>query len=277
MANEPTRATETLVFERSEHVGWLRLDRPDKLNAMTPRMWDEMRDLGGELVDDTGLRCLVVTGNGRAFSAGIDTSTFASEETAGDAAGERLHDDPVAATVLRIQESFTWLEDAPYPTIAAVRGHALGAGIQLALACDLRVVARGTRLGVLEQRYGILPDLGGTWWLPRLVGPAKAKELTWTAATIDAEEAYRIGLCERLVDDDELEEVAGDLAASIAAQPPLAVAGSKSAINLVGAGAGREEVLVETAERQAVCLRSDDFGEAITAFLEGRAPVFGGE
>ena len=89
-----------------------------------------------------------------------------------------------------------------YPTIAAVRGYALGAGLQLALACDIRVFARGTSVGLLEHKYGILPDLGGTQRLPRVVGAGKAKEMIWTAARIDADEAYRIGLCERLVDDD---------------------------------------------------------------------------
>ena len=92
-----------------------------------------------------------------------------------------------------------------YPTIAAVRGYAFGAGLQLALACDIRVFARGTKVGLLEHKYGILPDLGGTQRLPRVVGAGKAKEMIWTAARIDADEAYRIGLCERLVDDAELE------------------------------------------------------------------------
>lgn len=267
---------ETLIFERDGAVGWLRLNRPEKLNAMTIRMWDEMRALGRQLVDDADLRALVVIGEGRAFSAGIDTSTFTGGESlAGDEDLSAWHDDPAAAAILRTQEAFTWLEDAPYPTIAAVRGHALGAGIQLALACDLRVVARGAKLGVFEQRYGILPDLGGTWWLPRVVGVAKAKELTWTVAELDAEEAHRIGLCERLVADADLEAAARELAGDLAAQPPLAVRGAKEALDLAGR-ASREEVLRVTAERQAACLASDDFAEAISAFVEQRAPRFRG-
>ena len=113
--------------------------------------------------------------------------------------------DPTVDGILRTQEAYSWLEDARYPTIAAVRGYALGAGLQIALACDIRVFARGTQVGLLEHKYGILPDLGGTQRLPRVVGAGKAKEMIWTAARIDAEEAYRIGLCEQLVDDDELE------------------------------------------------------------------------
>lgn len=268
---------ETLKYAVDGHVAWLRLDRPEKLNAMTPQMWDELRELGAALVDDPGdVRCLVVIGEGRAFSAGIDTNTFGQDGgvTGDDGAG--LHDDPVAATVLRFQQAYTWLEDVAFPTVAAVRGYALGAGIQLAAACDLRVVARGTTLGVFEQKYGILPDLGGTHFLPRLVGPGKAKELTWTVAEIDADEAFRIGFCERVVDDAELEAEVEALATTLAKQPPMAVAGSKAAINAAAHGSAREEVLRITAERQADCLRSDDFSEAITAFMENRAPRYQG-
>jgi len=155
-----------------------------------------------------------------------------------------------------------------------VRGHALGAGLQLALACDIRIVARGTKLGLLEFKYGILPDLGGTQRLPRLVGPGKAKELIFTAARIDAEEAGRIGLAERVVADDELEAVAGDLAREIAAQPPLAVRGAKRAVNAAMSGATVRDGLLVEAEAQSTCLRSHDMKEAITAFVEDRPPVY---
>ncbi len=270
-------ARETLKYEVDGHVAWLRLDRPEKLNAMTPQMWDELADLGAALVDDPGdVRCLVVIGEGRAFSAGIDTNTFGQDDSVAGESGAGLHDDPVAATVLRFQQAYTWLEDVAFPTVAAVRGYALGAGIQLAAACDLRVIARGTKLGVFEQKYGILPDLGGTHFLPRLVGPGKAKELTWTVAEIDADEAFRIGFCERIVEDADLETEVESLAATLANQPPMAVAGSKAAMNAAAHGASREEVLRITAERQADCLRSDDFREAITAFVEDRAPRYRG-
>lgn len=268
---------ETITFERDGHVARLVLNRPEKLNAMTPGMWDEMRELGQGLLADPGdIRCLVVIGEGRAFSAGIDLTTFGGDAGPLDPGSDPSDDDPVVEAVLRFQQAFTWLEDVPFPTVAAVRGYALGAGIQLAAACDLRVVARGTKLGVFEQKYGILPDLGGTHWLPRLVGPAKAKELTWTVAELDAEEAYRIGLCERLVDDADLEKAVEDLAATLAAQPPLAVAGAKAAINLAAHGEPRDVVLRETAERQAACLRSADFAEAVAAFLEKRPPEYRG-
>jgi enoyl-CoA hydratase/carnithine racemase len=258
-------------------VGRLVLDRPDTLNAFTVEMWREMRDLGAELLADPGdLRALVVIGEGRAFSSGIDTSVFTSDRGVEELLADNAprHDDPVVAGILAAQDAYTWLEEAPFATIAAVRGHALGAGLQLALACDIRIVARGTKLGLLEFKYGILPDLGGTQRLPRLVGPGKAKELIFTAARIDAEEAGRIGLAERVVADDELEAVAGDLAREIAAQPPLAVRGAKRAVNAAMSGATVRDGLLVEAEAQSTCLRSHDMKEAITAFVEDRPPVY---
>ena len=154
-----------------------------------------------------------------------------------------------------------------------MRGFALGAGLQIALACDLRIFARGTSAGLLELKYGIMPDLGGTQRLPRLVGPGKAKELIFTSARIDAEEAYRIGLCEQLVSDEELEEAAEVLAGTIAAQPPLAIKGAKRAVNAALDEATVDGLRIE-AEGQAVCLPSDDMKEAITAFVEQRPPVY---
>lgn len=278
----------TLRLERDGHVARLVLDRPEKLNSFTAEMWGELRRLGRELLADPGdIRALVVTGAGRAFSSGIDTSMFSgplgqvgqSEEglvegTGGNGAGGPQHPDPVAAAVLRTQEAYNWLEEAPFATIAAVRGYALGAGLQLALACDIRVVARGTSLGLLELRYGIMPDLGGTQRLPELVGRGKAKELIFTAERIDAEEAHRIGLAERIVDDADLDAEAAALAERIAAQPPLAVRGSKRAVHAAATAADRHEGLVAEAEAQAACLRSADMAEALGAFVEQRPPVY---
>jgi enoyl-CoA hydratase/carnithine racemase len=269
-------AYESIQFERAGDVGWLRLDRPDRLNSFTIAMWREMRALGLELRDDPELRALVVVGNGRAFSSGIDTTVFtegaADAIEAGDDAGTR-HSDPTVDGILRTQEAFSWLEEARYPTIAAVHGYALGAGLQLALACDIRVFARGTQVGLLEHKYGILPDLGGTQRLPRVVGASKAKEIIWTAARIDADESYRIGLCDRLVDEADLESEVTALAATIAAQPPLAVQGAKRAVDASDRLPVAEGLVFE-AERQRECLRSEDMREAITALVEQRAPVY---
>ena len=191
--------------------------------------------------------------------------------------GGSRHPDPTVASILATQEAYTWLEEAAYPTIAAVHGYAFGAGLQLALACDLRVVARGTKLGLLEHQYGILPDLGGTQRLPRLVGPAKALQLITTAARIDAEEAERIGLAD-----------AGRRRRGARGPPPARspTPSPRSRRWRCGAPSGRcgppdracsvRDGLVVEAEAQAPCLRSDDMREAITAFVEGRPPVYRG-
>ncbi|MGH9014720.1 MAG: enoyl-CoA hydratase/isomerase family protein [Acidimicrobiia bacterium] len=276
----------TLRLERDGHVGWLRLNRPEKLNSFTVEMWRELRELGERLRDDPELRVLVVIGEGRAFSSGIDTSVFGGDTLGGDdASGDgglgagpdagARHDDPVVDAIMKTQDSFTWLAESPFATVAAVRGYAFGAGLQLALACDIRVVARGTKLGLLEFEYGIIPDLGGTQRLPRIVGAGKAKELIFRAARVDADEAFRIGLVEQLVDDAELEVAASELAAAIAARPPLAVRAAKRAVNAAIDSGIRDGLRIE-AEGQATCIRSDDMKEAIAAFVEQRPPEYHG-
>ena len=275
---ETIRTMETIRLEVRDHVATLVLHRPDRLNAFTVEMWDEMRELGGELVADPGdIRAMVVRGEGRAFSSGLDTSVFADGGfDAIDTGSAARHEDPKVNVILHAQEAYNWLAEAPFVTIAAIRGFALGAGLQTALACDIRVCGRGAQLGLLEHKYGILPDLGGTQRLPRIVGPGKAIELITTAARIDADEAYRIGLVERLVDDEELDAEAAGLAATIAAQPPLAVRGAKRAVHAALDGRSVRAGLVVEAEGQSACMGSDDFREAITAFVEGRPPRYTG-
>jgi enoyl-CoA hydratase/carnithine racemase len=278
---------QTISYEQVGAVGWVRLNRPERLNAMTIEMWEELAKLGESLGDDASLRCLVVMGEGRAFSSGIDVEHLLSGgggglfSEAGKGSGaqasspssSRGPEDKLVTRITDIQEAYTWLADAPYPTIAAIRGYALGGGLQLALACDLRIATRGTKLAMPEHKYGLLPDLGGTYWLPRIVGPAKAKELIFTAETIDAEEALRIGLVNRLVEETELEEAVAALADRIAGQPPIAVRGSKRAVDRAYSQS-LGEGLREAAVGQADCIRSADFLEAVSANLEKRPPVY---
>jgi len=286
--NDPGHETvelETLQYERRGHVGWLRLNRPTKLNAMNALMWSELAEFGPRLRDDPDLRALVVIGNGRAFSAGIDLSSFsdppaapasppsgASTGLAGAFEGARTDR---AAAIAAIQEGYLWLQESWYPTIAAVRGYAFGAGLQLSLACDLRIAATGTAFGMLEAKYGLMPDLTGTQMLPRLVGPAKAKELIFTAARIDADEALRIGMVNRVVDDADLEPAVEALAQQLAGQPPIAVRWSKKAVDAAGHLPLREGLRFEH-EGQSECLSSSDFQEAIGAFIEQRPAHFTG-
>ena len=271
----------TLRLERDGHVGRLVLNRPDKLNSFTIEMWRELRELGQALVaDPDDLRALIVIGAGRAFSSGIDTTVFTGGSQDGIAdgpdAGTR-HDNPMVDGIMRTQESFSWLEDAPFATIAAVRGYALGAGLQIALACDIRVFAHGVSVGLLEHKYGIIPDLGGTQRLPRLVGPGKAKEMIFTAGP----HRRRRVVPHRTV------------------RAPRPRRGARGRRRPAWPRASRRSRRSRSARRSApstrastcrwptacasrprarrVCLPSNDMKEAITAVIEQRDPVYRGE
>ncbi len=174
---------ETVEFTRDGHVGWLRLNRPEKLNSFTIQMWQELRALGKELRDDPDLRALVVIGNGRAFSSGIDTSVFTSRSDGRDRrrrpTSARVITIPTVDGILRTQEAYSWLEEARYPTIAAVRGFALGAGLQMALACDIRVFARGTsgRAARAQVRHPARPRRNATPAARRRRGQGQGDDL----------------------------------------------------------------------------------------------------
>ena len=248
---------ETLCFERRGDIGWLRLARPERLNAQNALMWDELiafqRDLD---VSDHPVKALVVAGSGRAFSAGIDLDEI-------NPSGGRLlrqaaapvgdGPDPLLARIAAVQGSFRWFRETPIPTLAAVHGHALGAGFQLALACDLRLFAEGTIAGLLEFRHGLLPDLGATAFLPGIVGDGRARELIFTARTIDAAEAARIGLANEVVPAEELEARAAALAKDLARVPSPAVRHTKAAL-LVSSDV--DASLDQVCVGQAECLRA---------------------
>ncbi|MDQ1467534.1 MAG: hypothetical protein QOH10_1949 [Actinomycetota bacterium] len=270
-----TAPMDEILLERDGGVVRLTLNRPDKLNAQTVAMWHYLAGLGAELAGDDTIRVLVVAGAGRSFSAGIDITTFTAAPAPTAGAKPTA---PVASGVdgiLAIQRAFSWLEEAPYPTIAKVQGHAFGAGMQLALACDLRIVADDTRMGLLELNWGLMPDLGGTVWLPRLVGPAKALELMLTGARVAADELLTLGVVNRVVPRAELDLVVDALVAELVRRPPLAVQGAKAAVR--GGWGERTAVgMRAAAEAQLACLKSADFVEAGQAFVESREPRFEG-
>jgi enoyl-CoA hydratase/carnithine racemase len=264
---------QTIRYQRRGDVGTLTLARPNKRNAQNPLMWEELGRLGAELSPDETLRCLVVTGEGPAFSSGIDLVEGMAGILAGWAEGPR--DRQTLSSGLAAAGTFRWIPDLGCPSIAAVRGHAYGAGLQLALACDFRIFAEGTRVGLLETRYGLLPDMGATVWLPRIVGESRARELILLGDIVDAAEALRIGLANRVVPDEDLEAATAELAGRLSAQPPLAVRGARRALN----GAWHrspEEGLRLAAEEQIRCLESDDFKEGVQAMIERRVPLWRG-
>jgi enoyl-CoA hydratase/carnithine racemase len=239
------------------------LDRPDVLNAMNWEVFDALSEGVDELASHDSLRVVVVRANGRSFSSGIDTSTF------GDVQGAP------AEMIGRAQAGFRKLAALAVPTIASVQGHALGAGLQLALACDIRVVASDASVGLLEPKYGLVPDLGGTQRLPALVGPGHAKKMIWLAERIDGKTAGSMGLAEVVCQPGDLESVTDELASRIAAAPPLVVSRVKRLVDLSGS-VDLDAGMDAEAAAQLEMFASSDFGEAISAFLKKRKPNFSG-
>jgi enoyl-CoA hydratase/carnithine racemase len=199
---------ETIRYQRDGNIGTLVLARPDKRNAQNPLMWAELAQLGAELLLDNTLRCLVVTAERPTFSAGIDLAEGMAGMLADRA--EQTDEDTVALG-LAVTGTFSWIPELSCASVAAVRGHAYGAGLQLALACDFRIFAEGAKVGLLEMRFGIMPDMGATVRLPRIIGESRARELILLGEVIDADEALRIGLANRVVADRDLDAAAAEL------------------------------------------------------------------
>lgn len=260
---------ETIRYDISDGLATITLARPDKRNAMNAAMFRELGDAADLASADPAVRAVLVRGEGPSFCAGIDL-TVMGELAALAAPGE----DRFGEFIALAQRPFRTLALMPKPSLAAVQGHALGAGFQLALACDLRVAAQDVKLGMLEARYGLIPDLGGMHHLARLVGPARAKELVWTTRTVEADEAERIGLANRVVPAERLEESAAELIAAVIAHSPTAVRLSKRIISSAHETPLEEEFDHEAAA-QSETLLGEDHRESVAAFLAGRAPRFG--
>jgi enoyl-CoA hydratase/carnithine racemase len=236
-------------FEQDGPIATVTLSRPDVLNAQTPAMWAELTTISRKLPGD--VRVVIVRGAGRAFSAGLDLSVARSSLT--DLA--RLSADECAERIAGFQSAFTWLRRPSLVTIAAVQGHAIGAGFQLALNCDLRVLADDARFSMAEVTLGLVPDLGGTKRLTELVGPSRALEICLTGRRVAADEADRIGLATAVVPGAELDAAVRDLAAAVLAADRDAVAEIKA---LVAGAGGRTYEAQDRAEREAQSRRLAD-------------------
>jgi len=257
---------ETLVVERTESgVVTVTMNRPDKKNAINAPMWDELLAVFREVGESPTDRVLVLTGAGGAFSGGADLTP-----SGGD--GPPKHQ-------LDLMHHFGWvglaLHEVPKPCIAKINGVAVGAGLNLALGCDLIVAGESARFSEIFVRRGLSIDLGGSWLLPRLVGLHKAKELALLGDMLDAKEAERIGIVNRVVPDAELDRFVGDWAERLAAGPPLALQMTKRMLTM-GLTMSLSEALHQEALAQSVTGASQDTREAMKAFFEKRAPVFKG-
>ena len=251
-------------------VAVLTLNRPERLNAMSGPMLDGLLESLPSLADDTSVGAIVLTGAGRGFCAGGDVKAMAEgTEMTGVTLEER-------ARGLRAQmEVSRWLHELPKPTIAMVRGPAAGAGLSLALACDLRIAGESARFGTAFARVGYSGDFGGSFFLTRLVGTAKARELYFTADLVDAREALALRLVNRVVPDDRLEEETLALATRLARGPRIAHGYMKRNLNAAESGSLGELLDLE-AWHHTRCGMTDDHREATKAFVDKREPVFRG-
>ena len=257
----------TLVV--SEDRGAVRhvvITRPEKRNALSRAVIEELGSQLGAAAADPAVRCVVLRGEGAMFSSGMDVGDLAA--LAADPSGLR----EFRAAILAI---WNLCEDMSKPTIAQIHGACLGGAAELALACDLRVMAKEAIIGLVETRVGLIPDVGGCSRLPALVGLGRAKELILASKLIDGTEAERIGLVNRVAPADELDAATEALAGELLACAPVAIGLAKGILN-AAARPGLAGTLEQEIAAQELCASSDDFSEGTRAVAERRAPDFAG-
>ncbi|MGW4946611.1 enoyl-CoA hydratase/isomerase family protein [Actinoplanes sp. NPDC004185] len=254
MTTSASPGTEAGVrYDQDGPVATVTLCRPDVLNAQTPAMWSDLADISRKMPGD--VRVVIVRGEGRAFSAGLDLSVARGGGDSSLPELAALSPEECADRIAGFQDAFTWLRRPSLVTIAAVQGHAIGAGFQLALNCDLRILADDARFSMAEVTLGLVPDLGGTKRLTELVGPSRALEICVTGRRISAQEADRIGLATAVVPGAELSGAVSDLAAAVLAADQGAVAEIKA---LLAGATGRSYAEQDRAEREAQTRRLRD-------------------
>ena len=272
---------EVVLEKRSDGIALVTLNRPDSMNAMGGQLLALLAQHLAECAHDPQVRCVVLTGAGRAFCAGGDVKDMAAARDVVSGGGGPSS--PAAAfargveALREVQRGTTYaLHTMPKPTIAMVNGAAVGAGLSLALACDLRVASEQARFGTAFRNVGFSGDFGGSWFLPRLVGHERARELYFTGAILEAAEAQRIGMVTRVVPHARLEEETMALAAHLASGPSLAYARMKENLNR-GATCDLLTLLDQEALNMRLSGTTTDHREAARAFVEKRRPKFSGE
>jgi len=261
---------ELVIVEERDEILEIVLNRPEKRNAINFALYDDLAEAIRQAERAQGVRTVLLRGEGKSFSAGIDVTNFLLlAERYGEGWQQRMR-----SITRDTQEVLTALERLELPTIALLHGHCLGLALELALACDIRIAAEGTQLGLPETRLGMIPDVGGTTRLTRLIGPGRAKELIFTGRQIDAGQAAAWGLVNQVVALEHLQAKGETLAAEIAQAAPLAVGMAKRVID------GMHDLdrgLQLEGWAQSQLFQSEDFMEAVKAFMQKRPPEFKGK
>jgi enoyl-CoA hydratase len=266
-----------VTYHRQGHVGTITLNRPDKRNALNPMVWDALDEAVARAEQDTEARVVLLRGEGKSFCAGLDLSPdnelFSVVTEAPSAANKVVF----YREVRRVQAIHTRLERLVKPTIAVMQRHCLGAGLELALCCDIRLCSEGTRFALPEAKLAFISDIGGLQRLTKVVGPAHAREISFRAHQFDSQKAREIGLVNEVYPDEEtLAAKSLEMAEEIAGNPPLAVQGAKE-VFLFDEEVSQEESLEYNAARSAMVVPSEDTKEAISAYLEKRKGNFKGK
>lgn len=268
LAQTPPAATPVIIESREGAVVTLTLNRPERLNALNSHLAVALNEALQRIAADDNIRVVVLTGAGRAFCAGGDLALIGK--------GRQENDSSEIEPILRSgMNAVLKIRTMRQPVIAAVNGPAAGAGMNIALAADLRIASEMATFGENFANVGLFPDYGGTIFLPELVGPAKAAELFYTGEMIGAQEALRLGIVNRVVAVDKLELETKALARKIAQGPPLAVRAVKRSL-FAASEEKLAEALAREAEEQMKCFHSQDCSEGIRAFFEKRSPKFQG-
>ena len=262
---------EHILLNRSDGIVRLTFNRPETRNAMTPAMGEEVVRAVDEIRADADARVLILTGSGKSFSSGGNLAMLARDT--GAAASDE--GPSMAGSPRDFYARYLSIRSLPIPTIAAINGHAIGAGLCIALACDMRIAAADAKMGMTFTRLAIHPGMGGTYFLPRLIGTARACELFFTGRVFDAVEAERMGLVNRAVPRDELDATVDQLARDIAASGPVAVRMCKRAIYR-GTEHNLEDMIEYEGLNQAMTFQTQDAREGVKAILEKRSPRFTG-
>ena len=284
MSDSSYPQSDVISIDIRDHVAVLWLDRPDMRNAMAPEFWVEFPSIMDALGADPEVRVIVIAAKGRSFTVGLDLIAFGPAVMSGDIAaiGGRESESEVAKRlntynqIKLMQRTFTSIADNPKPVIAAIHGHCIGAGVDLATACDIRVAAEDAVFSVRETKIAMVADVGTLQRLPYIIDPGKLAELVYTGRDWNAAEALDIGFVSAVHHDaTAVQEAAIAIATEIAANSPLAVQGSKAVIN-----ASRKHKIQQDLDTvalwNAAFLYSDDLAEAISAFVEKRPPDYQG-
>ncbi|WP_280866376.1 enoyl-CoA hydratase-related protein [Streptomyces sp. SAI-127] len=249
-------------------VSYITLDRPEVLNALTPGQRDLLVELLGQASADPEVRAVVLTGTGRGFCAGADLRGASG-------AGERVAGDVARTLRLGAQRLIAAVLDCEKPVIAAVNGTAAGLGAHLAFACDLVLAAESAKFIEVFVRRGLVPDGGGTYLLPRLIGPQRAKELMFFGEALTAREAERLGLVNRVLEDEELTKTAREWAERLATGPTRALALTKQLVN-ASLDSDRATAFAAEAAAQEINMTTEDAQEGVAGFVERRSPEYRG-